>query len=156
MFLIYFSKMKVFYPKSLDICQMSTATFKKDERLKSRKIIGKLFSDGQSFGMYPLRLVWLEMHEIQGDFPVKFSLSVPKRAFPKAVDRNRLRRLVREAWRLNKAWLYDRLADDGKQYAFMVLYTAKEPLELSKIEDAMRRVNRRFLKKRNGNQSSNN
>lgn len=129
---------------------MSTATFKKDERLKSRKIIGKLFSDGQSFGMYPLRLVWLEMHEVQGDSPVKFSLSVPKRAFPKAVDRNRLRRLVREAWRLNKNWLYDRLTDDGKQYAFMVLYIAKEPLELPQIEDAMRRVNRRFLKKRNG------
>lgn len=147
--------MKAFYLKSLDICRMSTCTFTKDERLKSRKIIGKLFSDGQSFGMYPLRLVWLEMHEKQGDSPIKFSLSVPKRAFPKAVDRNRLRRLVREAWRLNKSWLYDRL-DDEKQYAFMVLYTAKEPMELPKIEDAMRRINRRFLKKRNGNQSSNN
>ncbi|MFT5748704.1 MAG: ribonuclease P protein component [Paraglaciecola sp.] len=135
---------------------MSTCTFKKAERLKSRKIIGKLFSDGQSFGMYPLRLVWLEMHEIQGDFPVKFSLSVPKRAFPKAVDRNQLRRLVREAWRLNKSWLYDRTKDDGKQYAFMVIYTAREPMKLPKIEESMRRMSRRFLKKRNEIQSSNN
>lgn len=134
---------------------MPNFTFKKDERLKSRKIISKLFSDGQSFGMYPLRLVWLEMHEVQGDFPVKFSLSVPKRAFPKAVDRNRLRRLVREAWRLNKFWLYERLEKEGKQYAFMVIYTAKEPMELDKIEESMRRMNRRFLKHRQGNSSAN-
>ena len=127
---------------------MPSFTFTKDERLKSRKIIGKLFSDGQSFGMYPLRLVWLEMHEVQGDFPIKFSLSVPKRAFPKAVDRNRLRRLVREAWRLNKFWLYDRIEKDGKQYAFMVIYTAKESVDLGQIEEALRRMNRRFLKKR--------
>jgi len=135
---------------------MSTFTFKKAERLKSRKIIGKLFSDGQSFGMYPLRLVWLEMHEVQGDFPIKFSLSVPKRAFPKAVDRNRLRRLVRESWRLNKFWLYERIEDEGKQYAFMVIYTAKEPMDLGKIEDSMRRMNRRFLKKRGNIPVSNN
>lgn len=135
---------------------MSSFTFKKDERLKSRKIIGKLFSDGQSFGMYPLRLVWLEMHEKQGDFPVKFSLSVPKRAFAKAVDRNRLRRLVRESWRLNKFWLYERLNEEDKQYAFMVIYTAKEMMEMDKIEEAMRRMNRRFLKKRKGIKSTHN
>lgn len=135
---------------------MPSFTFTKAERLKSRKIIGKLFSDGQSFGMYPLRLVWLEMHEAQGDFPIKFSLSVPKRSFPKAVDRNRLRRLVREAWRLNKFWLYERIEHEGKQYAFMVIYTAKEAMDLDKIEDAMRRMNRRFLKKQGIRKPSNN
>jgi len=96
------------------------------------------------------------MHEVQGDFPIKFSLSVPKRAFPKAVDRNRLRRLVRESWRLNKFWLYERIEDEGKQYAFMVIYTAKEPMDLGKIEDSMRRMNRRFLKKRGNIPVSNN
>ena len=125
---------------------MQTFTFKKEERLKSRKIIKKLFQDGHSFGMYPLRLVWLEMHEVQGDSPVKFSLSVPKRAFPKAVTRNRLRRLIREAWRLNKHWLYHQLKNEGKQYAFMVIYTAKEPLDLPTITESLRRMNRRFLK----------
>lgn len=126
---------------------MPDYTFKKEERLKSRKIIGKLFQSGASFGMYPLRLIWLRMNEVQGRYPVKFSLSVPKRAFPKAVDRNRLKRLIRESWRLNKYWLYDRLEKEGEQYAFMVIYTAKEPVELEKIEEAIRRMNRRFLKK---------
>ena len=127
---------------------MPSYTFKQHERLKSQKIIGKLFQSGQSFGMYPLRLIWLELDQWQGDAPVKFSLSVPKRAFSKAVQRNQLKRLIREAWRLNKHWLYDRLKDSEKQYAFMVIYTAKEPMPLEKIQAATRRMNQRFLKKR--------
>ena len=89
------------------------------------------------------------MHEIHGPYPVKISISIPKRAFPKAVQRNRLRRLVREAWRLNKYWLYNKLGTE-KQYAFMVIYIAKEPLEIGKIEESVRRMNRRFLKKVTG------
>ena len=143
----FWLKLKQLLKKKSDLCTMSNQTFKKEERLKSRKIIGKLFQSGESFGMYPVRLVWLEMHEVHGEFPVKFSLSVPKRSFPKAVDRNRLRRLVREAWRLNKFWLYQQLKNTEKQYAFMVIYTAKEPTDLPKIEEAIKRMNRRFLKK---------
>ena len=124
---------------------MPEFTFKKEEKLKSRKIIGKLFSAGQSFGAFPLRLVWLEMNEKHGKSPIKFSVTVPKRAFPKAISRNRIKRLMREAWRLNKFWLYDKI-DSEKQFAFMVIYTGREEKSLKEIENAMRRMNRKFLK----------
>ncbi|MEO1260542.1 MAG: ribonuclease P protein component [Bacteroidota bacterium] len=126
---------------------MTTFTFKKKERLKSRKVIERLFSDGQSFGAYPLRLVFLKMEEPAGDSPVQFTVSVPKRNFKSAVARNRIKRKVREAWRLNKHWLYKKLSKRKVQYAFMVIYSGKEDLSYSEIERAMKNMNMRFVKK---------
>ncbi len=88
---------------------MPTFTFKKAERLKSRKVIELLFKDGKSFGAYPLRLVFLKNEEPRSNAPVQFTVSVPKRSFKSAVARNRIKRKVREAWRLNKHWLYEKL-----------------------------------------------
>lgn len=127
---------------------MPKFTFKRAERLKSRKTIGRMFKDGQSFGVYPLRLLWLRPEEPRGDSPVQFTVSVPKRSFKLAVDRNRIKRKVREAWRLNKHWLYSKLEDEEGQYAFMVLYTGKEDFPYEQIETAMRTINQRFLKKK--------
>ena len=126
---------------------MTTFTFKKKERLKSRKIIEQLFRDGQSFGAYPLRLVFLKMEEPKGDSPVQFTVSVPKRNFKSAVARNRIKRKVREAWRLNKHWLYKKLSKMEVQYAFMVIYSGKEDFPYSEIERAMKNMNMRFVKK---------
>lgn len=127
---------------------MSKFTFKKTEKLKSRKVIEQMFQrKGKSFGMFPLRLIWIETEEKDSEFPVQFSLSVPKRAFPKAVHRNRIRRLMREAWRLNKHRLYEKLEGQNRQFSFMVLYTAKESLLYEKIEESMIRMIKRFAKK---------
>lgn len=128
---------------------MHDFTFKREERLKSYKVIGQLFKVGQSFGAYPLRLVWnkVEKEEIEGDSPVKFGLSVPKRNFKSAVARNRIRRKVREAWRLNKHMLYKVMAERHGQLAFMVLYTAKEDFSFSQIEAAMIKMIKTFIKK---------
>ncbi len=136
---------------------MPKFTFKRAERLKSRKTIERMFKEGKSFGMYPLRLVWLAVGEgsppqppLEGGRslpPVQFTVSVPKRNFKSAVARNRIKRKVREAWRLNKHWLYERLQGVEGQLAFMVLYTAKEDMPYPEIEAAMRRMNQRFLKK---------
>ncbi|TAK37532.1 MAG: ribonuclease P protein component [Saprospiraceae bacterium] len=126
---------------------MTQFTFKKKERLKSRKTIGRLFAGGQSFGMYPLRLVFLKEEEPKSGTPVEFGVSVPKRSFKSAVARNRLKRKVREAWRLNKHQLYQRLAGKPWQYAFMVIYVAKEDLTYEVIEKAMQAMIRWFIKK---------
>ncbi len=128
---------------------MPDFSFKKGEKLKSKKVLGKMFQEGQSFGMFPLRLIWLKMETPLSEYPVQFTLSVPKRAFPKAAHRNRMRRRVREAWRLNKHWLYRKLENQEGQFAFMVLYTAKEPFDFEKIEGAMKRMNQKFVKKLN-------
>lgn len=126
---------------------MPQYTFVRAERLKSSKVIGQLFKEGQSFGQYPLRLVYLPMAERRSDFPVQFTVSVPKKKFPKAVRRNRLRRQVREAWRLHKHRLYRALQGEERQLAFLVLYTAQEPLPYAEIEKAMKQMLWRFEKK---------
>lgn len=125
---------------------MTDFRFKREERLKSRKVIGDLFKrGGQSIGKYPLLLVWKEAEELKSEFPVQFALSVSKRKFKNAVDRNFLRRRIREAYRLNKHTLYTGLEGEKKQFAFMVIYTGKEMSDYAIIEKSMQRIIKRFL-----------
>ena len=122
--------------------------FARSEKLKSRKAIGRLFSGrSPSIGQFPLRLIYQPLEEPLSDAPVQFTVSVPKRKFPKATDRNRLRRQTREAWRLHKHRLYQALPEHAPQYAFMVLYVDKEAQPFEEIERAMRGLIRRFRKK---------
>lgn len=119
----------------------------KAERLKSRKSIKRLFSGhASSFGQYPLRLIF-QQSEDSGAAAVKVTISVPKRKFPKAVDRNRIRRQVFEAWRLNKHRLYKKLPEENPGYDFVLLYVAKAHLPFAQIDQAVKVMIRRFLKK---------
>ena len=122
-------------------------TFKKGERLKRRKLIKRLFNrEGKSLAVYPLRIIWLET-ELDSTYPAQFGLSVPKRAFPKAAHRNRIRRRLREAYRLNKNILYDFIITQEKQYAIMILYTAKEVMSFQEIDQKMKIAIRQFVKR---------
>lgn len=125
-----------------------SAKFRKEERLKSRKVIQALFNrQGESFAQYPLRLVWMPMAERRSAYPVQFGLSVPKRRFKKAVDRNKIKRKIREAYRLQKHKIHTALDKEEEQYAFMVLYTGQEMETYQEIEAAMKQLIRRFIKK---------
>jgi len=112
-------------------------TFGKQEKLKSRKLIGKLFEEGKSVKKFPIRLIYLQT-EHTSDFPMQASFSVPKRNFKKAVDRNRIKRLLREAYRLEKQVLYNSIKTP---YVFMITFIGKkEPtyLELKqKIQETL-------------------
>lgn len=90
-------------------------TLKKEERICSRTLTEKLFTGGGSRSMaaFPLRLVYMKA-EADGSCPaVRVLFSVPKRCFKRAVKRNRVKRQLREAYRLNKGILYERLGEHG-------------------------------------------
>jgi ribonuclease P protein component len=108
-------------------------TFPKAEHLCRKKLIEQLFSkQGASFGVYPLRLTWLPA-PARGSAPPQVLISVSKRTFKRAVDRNRLKRLIREAYRLHKHRLLE--APGGHPVAVLgILYTGKEKSELPLIE----------------------
>jgi ribonuclease P protein component len=108
-------------------------TFPKAEHLCSKKLIEQLFSrQNSSLGIYPLRLTWLVAPARTTD-PPQVLITVPKRTFKRAVDRNRLKRLVREAYRLNKHLLTEAMG--GHPVAVLgILYTGKEKSELPLLE----------------------
>ncbi len=103
-------------------------TYPKHEKLKSRKQIEKLFTEGKSVAKYPLRLVYLE-HD-NADAPFQISVSVSKKYFKKAVDRNYFKRILRETYRLNQSLLKETL---NKPYSFMFLYQSKDRLTFEEI-----------------------
>jgi len=96
-------------------------TFRKSERLNSKLIIDKLFAGGNSsMAAFPLRVVYMRTPKVEGQPPVSILISVPKKRFHHAVDRNRMKRLVREAYRTNKHTLWSCLED--KDYSLAVAF----------------------------------
>ena len=108
-------------------------TYGKAEKLKSKIIIEKLFSEGKSVTAYPFRLVYLKT-TFEDKILIKTGVSVSKRNFKLAVDRNRIKRLLREAYRLNKN---EHLNIVSSQYAFMILYNGKEIPSYEFVEKKM-------------------
>ena len=106
-------------------------TYPKKEKLKSKTTIDLLFSEGNSVSKYPLRLVYVENKEENAEL-IKFGVSVSKKYFKKAIDRNYFKRVLRETYRLNKHLLIDNLE---KPYAFMFFYQSKERLSYQEIEE---------------------
>jgi ribonuclease P protein component len=106
-------------------------TYPKKEKLKSKTTIDLLFSEGNSVSKFPLRLVYVENKEENAEL-MKMGVSVSKKYFKKAVDRNYFKRVLRETYRLNKHILIDNLE---KPYAFMFFYQTKEQLSYQEIEE---------------------
>lgn len=111
----------------------SRLTFKKQERLKSRKAIEQLFTKGKQKNFYPVK-VFVERGLETNPFPVQFMVSVPKRKVRSAVKRNRIKRLIREAWRLNKHILYAALNEEKLHINVMLMFTGNEEPQLKDIE----------------------
>jgi ribonuclease P protein component len=101
-------------------------TFTKEERLCNKRLIDGLFHNGSSFLCYPFKVSWLPSGDSQS-FPAQILFSVPKKRFKRAVDRNLIKRRMREAYRLHKEqYLYRILNDAGKRIIFSVGYIGKE------------------------------
>lgn len=108
-------------------------TYGKKEKLKSRKSIDEIFKTGESFPSYPFRIFYKEM-DFDADVKAQVGVSVSKRNFKHAVDRNRIKRLMREAYRLNKHTLIDCL---NKQVVVMIVYTQRKELPFDLINSKM-------------------
>ncbi len=123
-------------------CPMEQS-YKKIEKLKSQKLIEKLFSDGKSVVAYPLRLVYIKT-AFEDTVPLKAGVSVSKRNFKKAVHRNRIKRLLREAYRLNKSAYFNNIP---AQYALMILYIGKSESDYKTISKKMNTLLDAFITK---------
>ena len=107
-------------------------TFKKEERLCNKKLIESLYHNGSSFLCYPFKASWLQVDEAM-PYPAQVLISVSKKRYKHATDRNLVKRRIREAYRLNKQqFLYQQLDEAGKRMIFSISYIGKEivPYEL--------------------------
>ena len=116
-------------------------TLGKQERLKSKKLIEKLYTEGKTIKMFPLKMVYLKTNHTS-NYPAQVGVSVPKRNFRLAVHRNRLKRLLRETYRLQKFIVYNSL--EG-QYVYMISYLGKDLFTFDKLFDKMRLLLEKFI-----------
>lgn len=118
-------------------------TFPKKEKLKSQKLIEKLFLEGKAVTAFPIRLLYLQTTFEDGS-KIKTGVSVSKRNFKKAVDRNHIKRLLREAYRLNKPEYFNNITTS---YAFMILYLGKDDADFDLVNSKLKIVFNMFLEK---------
>jgi len=104
-------------------------TYPSVEKLKQKTHISSLFQEGKSVSAFPLRLIYLPT--ALADSQLKFGVSVPKKHHKKAVDRNYLKRVLRECYRKNKSLLFPHV---GQGYLFMMVYQSAEILTYQEIE----------------------
>jgi ribonuclease P protein component len=118
---------------------MTRLTLKKNERLTSKKLIDELFKFGKSFTEKDFRLVY-KFIDPATEFGVQVLFSAPKKHHQKAVRRNLIKRLLKEAYRLNKQTLTEKLMEKEKQCMLMVVYFGAEKPDYKNTEDAIKKL----------------
>jgi ribonuclease P protein component len=108
--------------------------YRRKDKLKSKKLIEQLFNEGKSIVAYPLRLIYFKT-EFEEEIILKTGFSVGKRLHKTAVARNRIKRLLRETYRLNKPLYFN---NSSASYAFMILYLGKDGTTFDKLNRSMK------------------
>jgi len=127
--------------------RLQTSTFPKAEKLCSTKSIDRLFVSGESFVAYPLRVVFCLEDAAEEKSPASMMVSVSKKKFKRAVKRNRVKRLVREAYRLNKYDFIQLLENREKRIDIAFLYLKNELPDYAEIEKAIKKTVRLLSEK---------
>ena len=119
------------------------STFPKIEKLKSKKTIEALFAEGKNLREFPLKLIYLKT-PFEDGARIKVGVVAPKKKFKKAVDRNLIKRLLRESYRLNKSLIFNNIEGN---YAFLFLYLGHKAPSFDEVHIAMKKLLETFLKK---------
>ena len=120
-------------------------TLGKEEKLKGRKLIEQLFAEGKRVKSFPIQLIYFKNLE-ETDTTVKVGFSVPKRNIKLAINRNRIKRVLREVYRKNKHIFSSQLKEP---YVFMFIYMAKEEINYAELELTITKLCDKFLTKIN-------
>ena len=115
----------------------ATFSYNKTEKLKSRKMLNLLFEEGKSFSVFPVKIFYLPMQK-EGKQMIKVGVGVSAHNFKKAVDRNRIKRLLRECYRLNKLLLQFTKTNNQQPMAVFFLYIGKELPEYGILNEKMK------------------
>ena len=113
-------------------------TFSKDERLKSRKLINNLFDRGKIIHHFPFKVLYQITKNENDNFPAKIAISVSKKNFKRAVDRNYIKRKIKETYRQNKHLLYEELDKIDQKLYFFVIYTARHDIDYLRLDMEMK------------------
>jgi ribonuclease P protein component len=118
-----------------------SSKFPKKEKLKSEILIRRLFEEGKSITSYPLKLIYLPVNS-SAEVKIQCGVAVSSRNFKSAVKRNRIKRLLRESYRLNKEKKFNNI--EGS-FAFLFLYLGKEMPRYEDVERRMKVILKQFL-----------
>lgn len=117
-------------------------TLGKKERLKSRKAIEQLFNEGRKFTVNPFRV----FYKTENNKGILLGAGVGTKNFKRAVDRNRIKRLIREAWRIQKQQLAEKSDSSGKGLHVFIICTSKEMPGFPMVKEAINKVIQQLLK----------